>query len=77
MDGKRNPDTQALSAASRVLGGAVRVGESFETAQIFPAEAYTGEDFWRFERWAIFEHEWLCVGHVNQVPTPGDYFGSP
>jgi phenylpropionate dioxygenase-like ring-hydroxylating dioxygenase large terminal subunit len=75
MDGKRNPDTQALSAASRVLDGAARVGESFETAQIFPAEAYTGEDFWRFERWAIFEHEWLCVGHVNQVATPGDYFG--
>ncbi len=68
----RTPDATAIAAAQRVLRGAERVGEPFATAELFPAEAYTGEDFWRFERWALFEHEWLCVGHVNQVPNPGD-----
>jgi phenylpropionate dioxygenase-like ring-hydroxylating dioxygenase large terminal subunit len=68
------PDPQALAAAARVLAGSDRVADPFETAQIFPAEAYTGEDFWRFEKWALFEREWLCVGHVGQIPKPGDHF---
>ena len=67
-------DELALAAAQRVIAGAGRVAESFAAAEMFPAEAYTGADFWRFERWALFEREWLCVGHVNQVPRPGDVF---
>jgi phenylpropionate dioxygenase-like ring-hydroxylating dioxygenase large terminal subunit len=69
------PDALAIAAARRVINGAARVADPLDTAEIFPREAYTGEDFWRFERWALFEREWLCVGHVNQVPNPGDYFG--
>jgi phenylpropionate dioxygenase-like ring-hydroxylating dioxygenase large terminal subunit len=57
-----------------VLAESDRVADPFATAQIFPAEAYTGEDFWRFEKWALFEREWLCVGHVGQIPAPGDHF---
>jgi phenylpropionate dioxygenase-like ring-hydroxylating dioxygenase large terminal subunit len=68
------PDQAALAAAARVMSAARRVADPVETAEIFPAEAYTGEDFWRFERWALFEREWLCIGHVNQVPNPGDHF---
>jgi phenylpropionate dioxygenase-like ring-hydroxylating dioxygenase large terminal subunit len=68
------PDRQALAAAARVLAGSDRVADPFATAQIFPAEAYTGEDFWRFEKWALFEREWLCIGHVGQIPAPGDHF---
>lgn len=68
------PDPLALAAAQRVIDGARRVADSFATAEMFPAEAYTGADFWRFERWALFEREWLCVGHVNQVPVAGDVF---
>jgi phenylpropionate dioxygenase-like ring-hydroxylating dioxygenase large terminal subunit len=67
-------DADAIAAAGRVLQGASRVADPFATAEIFPAEAYTGEDFWRFERWALFEKEWLCIGHVNQVPRSGDHF---
>jgi len=68
-------DALAVAAARRVVSAAARVADPLASAQIFPREAYTGEDFWRFERWALFEREWLCVGHVNQVPNPGDYFG--
>jgi phenylpropionate dioxygenase-like ring-hydroxylating dioxygenase large terminal subunit len=68
------PDQSALAAAARVLAAAGHVADPFTTAEIFPGEAYTGEDFWRFERWAVFEREWLCIGHVNQVPNAGDHF---
>jgi phenylpropionate dioxygenase-like ring-hydroxylating dioxygenase large terminal subunit len=42
-------------------------------AEILPAEAYVSEHFWEFEKQAIFSREWLCIGHVNEVPNPGDY----
>jgi phenylpropionate dioxygenase-like ring-hydroxylating dioxygenase large terminal subunit len=44
-----------------------------EKAEILPAEAYTSEQFWEFEKHAIFSREWLCVGHANEVPNPGDH----
>lgn len=68
------PDASALAAARRVLSGAQKVADDHRTAEIFPAEAYTSEDFWRFERWAVFEREWLCIGHEKQIPGVGDYF---
>jgi phenylpropionate dioxygenase-like ring-hydroxylating dioxygenase large terminal subunit len=46
---------------------------SVKDAEILPAEAYTSELFWEFEKRAIFEREWLCIGHVNEVPKPGDH----
>jgi phenylpropionate dioxygenase-like ring-hydroxylating dioxygenase large terminal subunit len=42
-------------------------------AAILPADTYVDEEFWEFERRAIFEREWLAVGHVSEVPNPGDY----
>ncbi len=42
-------------------------------AAILPADTYVDEEFWEFERRAIFEREWLAVGHVAEVPNPGDY----
>jgi phenylpropionate dioxygenase-like ring-hydroxylating dioxygenase large terminal subunit len=44
-----------------------------EEAEVLPAEAYTSEAFWEFEKHAIFAREWLCIGHVNEVPQVGDY----
>lgn len=70
----RIPDERALDAARRFTDGADRVGEPYRTAELFPGEVYWDEDFWRFEKWAVFEREWLCVGHVNQIPEPGDHF---
>ena len=44
-----------------------------ETAEILPSGAYTSEEFFEFEKRAIFRKEWLCVGHANEVPRVGDY----
>lgn len=42
-------------------------------AEILPAEAYVSEEFWEFEKQAIFSREWLAVGHVNEVLKSGDH----
>ena len=44
------------------------------SATFFPPEAYTSETFYRFELEAIWMREWICLGRVEEVPTPGDYF---
>jgi len=43
-------------------------------ACLLPPVIYTSDEFYDFEREAIFAHEWLCVGRVDQIPEPGDYF---
>lgn len=46
----------------------------YKTARTMPAEVYTSEEFYRFEKEAIFAKEWLCLGHVSQIPEEGDFF---
>ena len=44
------------------------------TARTMPTEVYTSEEFYDFEKEAIFAKEWLCLGHVSQIPQVGDFF---
>jgi phenylpropionate dioxygenase-like ring-hydroxylating dioxygenase large terminal subunit len=39
-----------------------------------PPAAYTDGSFFDFELEAVFGHEWVCVGRVDQIPKPGDFF---
>jgi phenylpropionate dioxygenase-like ring-hydroxylating dioxygenase large terminal subunit len=43
-------------------------------ARSLPPACYTSDEFFAFEREAIFARTWLCLGHQNQVPNVGDYF---
>jgi len=43
-------------------------------AKLLPPACYTSEEFYEFERRAIFDHDWICLGRVDQIPEPGDYF---
>lgn len=43
-------------------------------ARAMPAECYTSEAFYEFEKEAIYYREWLCVGRTDQIPNVGDYF---
>jgi phenylpropionate dioxygenase-like ring-hydroxylating dioxygenase large terminal subunit len=45
-----------------------------ETAVTLPAELYTSESFFEFEKDAIFMKEWICLGRQEQIPNSGDYF---
>jgi nitrite reductase/ring-hydroxylating ferredoxin subunit len=55
--------------------------ESFEDsvkpvneARLLPPELYTSQEFFAFEKQALFLREWLCVGRHDEIPNPGDYF---
>ncbi|MBI1731976.1 MAG: aromatic ring-hydroxylating dioxygenase subunit alpha [Gammaproteobacteria bacterium] len=43
-------------------------------AETLPPECYTDADFYEFEKEAVFNHEWLCVGRESHVSKPGDFF---
>ena len=45
-------------------------------AQTLPPECYTSADFYEFEKEAVFNHEWLCLGRESWAKDPGDYFTS-
>jgi nitrite reductase/ring-hydroxylating ferredoxin subunit len=45
-------------------------------AQSLPPACYVDRDFYEFEKEAVFNHEWLCVGREEWVKEPGDYFTS-
>ena len=45
-------------------------------ARGMPREFYTSPAFLALEKERIFRHEWVCLGHVGEIPNPGDYFVS-
>lgn len=45
-------------------------------ARFFPPAVYSAEDFYRFELAAIWEREWVCVGRLEEIAAPGDYFAA-
>ncbi len=43
-------------------------------SETLPPECYTDGAFYEFEKRALFDSEWLCVGREAWVKEPGDYF---
>ena len=43
-------------------------------ARTMPPAFYTSEGFLELEKDAIFRSGWVCLGHVGEIPRPGDYF---
>ena len=38
-----------------------------------PPEAYTSEAFYLWEIENIFRNEWICLAHISQISSPGDF----
>lgn len=47
--------------------------QDVETAITLPPEVYTSEEWFEFEKRAIWDSEWVCVGHQGSILNPGDY----
>jgi phenylpropionate dioxygenase-like ring-hydroxylating dioxygenase large terminal subunit len=45
-------------------------------ALTMPPVIYTSDEFLEFEKRALFDHEWLCLGRASRIPDPGDWFTS-
>src|ERR1700761_4806789 len=68
-----------MSAMSEILTDAFF--DSFKTsiqgldvAETLPPACYVDPEFYAFEKEALFDREWLCVGRVEWVKEAGDYF---
>ena len=44
-----------------------------DSAVSLPPACYTSEEWFEFEKRAIWDREWICVGHCGHVPQPRDY----
>ena len=47
---------------------------TFDQAESLPPACYVDQEFYEFEKEALFFKEWLCVGRESWVKEPGDYF---
>ncbi|MEM1102904.1 MAG: aromatic ring-hydroxylating dioxygenase subunit alpha [Pseudomonadota bacterium] len=45
-------------------------------SETLPPECYTDAAFYEFEKQALFDREWLCVGREDWVREQGDYFNA-
>lgn len=72
--------TTTRTADGRAPGCPIDLAEFEESvadpmsARFFPPAAYVSEAFYRFELSAVWEREWLCVGRLEEIAAPGDYF---
>ncbi|WP_214110656.1 aromatic ring-hydroxylating oxygenase subunit alpha [Acrocarpospora catenulata] len=65
-------DDKIRARAAEILLDVERCTDPVQSAQLLPRQVYTSQDFFEFEKQAIFGREWLCVAHVNEIPSPGD-----
>jgi choline monooxygenase len=43
-------------------------------ARTMPSSFYTSDDFNKLEQDHIFRREWVCLGHIGEIPNSGDFF---
>jgi phenylpropionate dioxygenase-like ring-hydroxylating dioxygenase large terminal subunit len=66
------------------FGQAIATGTQEDTPELAPVErngvvytlpawTYVSQEFFELEADTIFRSSWQVVGHVNQIPKPGDY----
>lgn len=72
-DGSGMTGTRDLGAVRAFVAAASGSVGAVAEAGILPRAGYVSEDLWAFERDEIFAREWLCVGHINEVPEAGDH----
>ena len=56
------------------LGSLDASAQDFTAAVGLPPAVYADPDFFAFEKEAVFGHEWICVGRVDQIPNVGDFY---
>lgn len=53
--------------------GEIAILPTAEARSMLPV-FYTSADFHELEKERLFRKEWICIGHVGEIPNPGDYF---
>ncbi len=66
-------DASTMQTVRRIVKEADGSTGPVKSARLLPPQMYVTDEFWEFEKAAIFSKEWLCVGHVSEIPNPGDH----
>ena len=67
--------TRSENGVDDVLAALAEIGNvDAGQARSLPSEYYASEAFLELEQEEIFRKEWICLGRVEEVPKPGDYF---
>jgi phenylpropionate dioxygenase-like ring-hydroxylating dioxygenase large terminal subunit len=45
-----------------------------DRARTMPPEFYISPEFQAFEAEYLLRRQWLCLGHLGEIPKPGDFF---
>ena len=67
------PDILLTEHIQSILDRLDGSAEDVETCVAMPPEVYTSEEWFEFEKRAVWDREWVCVGHHGLVPKPGDH----
>jgi phenylpropionate dioxygenase-like ring-hydroxylating dioxygenase large terminal subunit len=68
------PDLKMTSTVRSIIEQLDETVRDPRDAISLPLECYTSEEWFEFELRAIWDREWLCLGHVGTIPGVGDYF---
>ncbi len=60
----------------RVLDRIAGLRYTPDQAQGLPAECYTSETFFDYEKHAVFLKQWVCVGRVEDIADAGDHLAA-
>jgi len=69
-----NQNPEAGEAAPLIAKLAAYLEQDIGTARALPMEMYASKALLDAEREHVLKREWLCVGRLEQVEAPGDYF---
>ena len=47
---------------------------NYDLARSMPPAFYTSEEVFNLEQERLFRSQWVCLGRIDQIPNPGDYF---
>jgi phenylpropionate dioxygenase-like ring-hydroxylating dioxygenase large terminal subunit len=63
---------EAGDRVRQVLAQLPTEGDPEALRRMLPADCYTDPAFFEFEQRAVFSHNWICVGRIEQIPNIGD-----
>jgi len=74
MKATTNKDSASGEATSLVAKLTAYLDEDIGSARALPMEMYTSKALLDAEVEHVLKRDWLCVGRLEQVEAPGDYF---
>ena len=64
-------DVEMTSLIRRTLAALDASAQNLKEAVTLPKECYTSEEWFEFEKRAVYDRDWVCVAHIGSIPERG------